>query len=70
MVNLYPLYVTIMQILKKGALTDMELFEQLKDEYNDISIRYLNKALIKLEIEGKIHVSTLSKVRNRVELTG
>jgi DNA-binding HxlR family transcriptional regulator len=69
MTNVYPLYVTITQILSKGALTDIKLFNQLKEEYDDLNMRDLTKDLIKLEIEGIIHVSTLSKERRRVELT-
>jgi hypothetical protein len=68
MTGFFLLYTTIIQILKKESLTDVELFEQLKDEYNDLSFRYLNKALMKLEIEGKIHVSALTKGKKRVEL--
>jgi hypothetical protein len=64
----HPLHTAIIQILKKGALTDNELFEILKDENKDISFRNLNKTLIKLEIGGKIHVSTLTKGKRRIEL--
>ena len=65
----YPPYVAIVEILeKKGALTDIELFELLKDGYEDLGFRLFNQTLMRMEIEGKIYVSTLTKGKRRIEL--
>ena len=65
----YPPYVVIFEILeKKGPLTDVELFELLRDSYEDLGFRSFNQTLMKMEIEGKIYVSTLTKGKRRIEL--
>jgi len=40
----------------------------LKEKQNDISFGNFNKTLMKMEIEGKIYVSTLTKGKRQVEL--
>ena len=65
----HPLYAVIIEILeKKGALTDVELFDLLKERYEGFGFRKLNKTLMSMEIQGRIHVSLLTKGRRRVEL--
>ena len=65
----HPLYMTIVEILeKKGPLTDLELFDALKESYDDIGFGDVNRTLMEMEINGKIHVSTLARGRRRVEL--
>jgi len=65
-----PPYLTIVEILeKKGPLTDTELFDLLKEQYEDIGFGDLNKTLMDMEIKGKIYVSTLARGKRRVELT-
>lgn len=65
-----PVYTAIIELLekKKGSLTDVELFKALKDMYGDLSLSAFNKALMKLEVEGLIHVSSLTKTKKNVEL--
>jgi hypothetical protein len=64
-----PLYAYILEILnKKGPLTDGELFDVVKESYESVGFGQLNKTLMRMEIEGKIHVSLLTKGRRRVEL--
>lgn len=59
----------IVEILeRKGPLTDEELFDLLKESYEDIGFGNLNKTLMKMEIKGKIYVSTLARGKRRVEL--
>lgn len=53
---------------KKGPLTDVELYDLVKESYEGIGFGDLNKALMRMEIEGKIQVSTLTKGKRRVEL--
>jgi len=58
-----------MEILeRKGPLTDVELYDLLKDSYEGIGFGNLNKTLMTMEIEGKIYVSALTKGKRRVEL--
>jgi hypothetical protein len=65
----HPLYMTVAELLgKRGPLTDVELYDLLKESYGDIGFRNLNQTLMRMEIEGKIHVSTLTKGKRRVEL--
>jgi Fe2+ or Zn2+ uptake regulation protein len=65
----HPLHMTIIEILKsKGPMTDMELFNTLKESNEEVGFRTLNHELMKMEIGGKIHVSSLTRGKRRVEL--
>lgn len=65
----HPLYTTIVEILeRKGPLTDVELYDLLKESYEGIGFGNLNKTLMRMEIKGKIYVSALTKGKRRVEL--
>jgi hypothetical protein len=65
----HPLYTTIVEILeRKGSLTDVELYDLVKESYEGIGFGNLNKTLMRMEIEGKIYVSSLTKGKRRVEL--
>ncbi len=64
-----PLDMAIMETLeKKGPLTDMELFDVLKQSYEDIGFTDVNQTLMEMEIRGKVYVSTLTRGKRRVEL--
>ncbi len=64
-----PLYMAIVETLeKRGPLTDMELFDALKDSYEDIGFGDVNQTLMEMEIKGKIYVSSLARGKRRVEL--
>jgi Fe2+ or Zn2+ uptake regulation protein len=52
----------------KGALTDDELFGLLREAYEGVGFGELNRVLLKLEIEGRIRVSSLVRGKRRVEL--
>ncbi len=65
----HPLHMVIVETLEsKGPMTDMELFHILKEEHDDVGFRTFNQTLMKMEIEGKIHVSSLTRGKRRVEL--
>ena len=53
---------------RKGSLTGAQLLKLLKKLNGDLNNRMLNKALLRLELEGLIHVFTLTKNRRRIEL--
>jgi len=64
-----PLYVKIIEIQEKqGSLTDAELYNEIQNIYDDIGFITFNKTLMKLEIEGLIHVFNLTKNKRGVEL--
>ena len=60
---------TIVEILdKKGEMRDDELFDQLRETHEELGFGALNKTLMKMEVQGKIYVSSLTKGKRRVEL--
>ncbi len=65
----HPLDLNIVELLeKKGAMTDEELFDALKETQEQLGFGIVNQTLMKLEIQGKIYVSSLTKGKRRVEL--
>ena len=65
----HPLDLTIVEVLeKKGAMTDAELFDVLRETHEDLGFGTLNKTLMKMEVQGKVYVSSLTKGKRRVEL--
>jgi len=66
----YPLHLAILEGLEKkgGSLTIAELHDFLVESFGDLGFRNLNKELLRLEIQGKVRVSTLMKGKRRVEL--
>lgn len=64
-----PVSHVIVEVLeRKGAMTDGELMKELKSNFGEVSYRELNTTLMRLEINGLIHVSRLMKGKRRVEL--
>lgn len=49
---------------RQGTLKDDELLEMLRAMLKEISMTELNKALIELEMRGKVNVSLLKKGRS------
>lgn len=65
----HPLDLTILELLdRKGAMTDEELFDQLKESHDDLGFGMLNTTLMRMEVQGKVYVSALTKGKRRVEL--
>jgi len=65
----HPIDLAIVESLeRKGALTDIELFDLLRDRYGSVGFGSFNRVLMRLEIEGRVHVSSLIKGKRRVEL--
>ncbi len=66
----HPLYTQIKEFLeRKGPMTDVELYDLVKGTHECVGFSELNKTLMRMEIKGKIYVSTRSKGKRRVELT-
>jgi len=65
----HPLHMIIIELLEiKGPITDIELLNIIKENHEDIGFRTFNQTLMKMEIEGKIHVSSLTRGKRRVQL--
>jgi len=66
-----PLSLAIVEVLeKKGAMTDIDLHKELKEDFGEVSFRELNRDLMKLELGGVLWVSRLMRGKRQVELTG
>ncbi len=59
----FPLTFSIMNIVERreGILLEDDLVRLLESDVGEFSERELNQALMKLEIEGLIHVQTIKK---------
>jgi hypothetical protein len=65
----HPAYFVALEFLKKkGDMSDEDLFEQLKEDFEDLGFKDMNELLLKLEVSGKIRVSSMSRGKRRVEL--
>ena len=64
-----PAYFVVLEILeKKGDMIDDDLFSQLKEEFEDLGYKDFNNILMRLEVSGKIRVTSMSRGKRRVEL--
>jgi transcription initiation factor IIE alpha subunit len=64
-----PAYFVVIEILqKKGDMTDDDLFNQIKDEFEDLGFKDFNNILLKLEVSGKIRTSSMARGKRRIEL--
>ena len=65
----HPAYLVLLDLLKKkSALPDTELFEALKDEFEDLGFKDFNELLMRLEIAGKVRITSTVRSKRRVEL--
>ena len=64
-----PAHYTLLEILgKKGDMTDDDLFDTIKDEYEDLGYKDFNELLMRLEVAGKIRTTSLARGKRRIEL--
>ena len=64
-----PAFFVVLEILnKKGDMVDDDLFNQLKEELDDLGYKDFNDILIQLEVSGKIRTTSLSRGKRRIEL--
>lgn len=63
-----PYYVLIEILTKKGDMVDDDLFDALKDEFEDLGFKDFNELLMKLEVAGKIRTSSMARGKRRIEL--
>jgi hypothetical protein len=65
----HPAYFALLDLLqKKGALTDAELFDALVEEFKDLGFKDFNEILMRLEISGKIRMTSMARGKRRIEL--
>jgi hypothetical protein len=66
----HPAYFVVLEMLKKkkGAVTDAELFDGLTEEFEDLGFKDFNELLMRLEISGRIRMTSMSRGKRRVEL--
>ncbi len=65
----HPLVTTIVEILKrKSPLTDIDLYELIKEAHDEAGFADLNKTVMRLEIQGIVYVSTRIKGKRMIEL--
>jgi hypothetical protein len=64
-----PAYFVLLEVLnKKGDMTDDDLFDALKEEYEDLGYKDFNELLMRLEVSGKIRTSSMARGKRRIEL--
>jgi hypothetical protein len=63
-----PYFVLIDLLQKKGALPEAELFDALTNEFEDLGFKDFNELLMRLEISGRIRLTSMSRGKRRVEL--
>jgi len=64
-----PTHYTLLEILgKKGDMTDEDLFDALRDQYEDLGYKDFNELLMRLEVAGKIRTTSLARGKRRIEL--
>jgi hypothetical protein len=65
----HPAYITLLEYLeKKGPATDTELYEELTEEFRDLGFKDFNELLMRLEISGKIRMTSVVRGKRRIEL--
>jgi hypothetical protein len=64
-----PAHFYMLEILqKKGDMTDDDLYDQVKDEYEDLGFKDFNELLMNLEVSGKVRTSSMARGKRRIEL--
>jgi hypothetical protein len=62
---------TVLEILqKKGAMADADLYDSLTEQFDDLGFKDFNELLMRLEVSGKIRVTSMSRGKRRVEPIG
>jgi hypothetical protein len=66
----HPAYFFVLETLakKKGSMVDVDLLEALTEEFADLGFRDFNELLMRLEIAGKINLTSMARGKRRVEL--
>ena len=64
-----PAYSVLLEVLtKKGDMTDDDLFDALKEQFEDLGYKDFNEFLMRLEVSGKVRTSSMARGKRRIEL--
>ena len=64
-----PPYSVLLEVLtKKGDMTDDDLFDALKEQFEDLGYKDFNELLMRLEVSGKVRTSSMARGKRRIEL--
>ena len=64
-----PAYFALLEVLnKKGDMTDDDLFDTLKEQFEDLGYKDFNDLLMRLEVSGKVRTSSMTRGKRRIEL--
>lgn len=65
-----PAYSFILELLekKKGSMADTDLLVALTEEYPDLGFKDFNEILMRLEVAGKIGLTSMARGKRRIEL--
>jgi hypothetical protein len=64
-----PAYSAVIELLsKKGDMVDDDLFDAVKEEFEDLGYKDFNELLMRLEVAGKIRTSSMARGKRRIEL--
>jgi hypothetical protein len=64
-----PAHSALLEMLaRKGAVADTDLFETVKEEFDDLGFKDFNTLLMRLEVSGKIRVTSTARGKRRIEL--
>ena len=65
----FPLTFSIMNIVERreGVLLEDDLIRLLENDVGDFSERELNRALMKLEIKGLVHIQSIKKNQRMIK---
>ncbi|HID91094.1 TPA: hypothetical protein EYP44_03940 [Candidatus Bathyarchaeota archaeon] len=64
-----PTHTAVVEVLKRrGAIADKALYKEIRRLYKDLSWREFIRTLMKLEIQGLIHVYATGRNRTMIEL--
>jgi len=62
-------YSAVIEFLsKKGDMVDDDLFDAVKEEFEDLGYKDFNELLMRLEVAGKIRTSSMARGKRRIEL--
>jgi hypothetical protein len=66
----HPAYFFVLELLekKKGSMADTDLLGDLTEEFPDLGFRDMNELLMRLEVAGKISLTTMARGKRRIEL--
>jgi hypothetical protein len=61
-------FVLLETLSRKGDMIDEDLYDQFKEEFEDLGYKDFNDLLLRLEVSGKIRTTSMSRGKRRVEL--